>query len=141
DEQLAQARETIALVGDLAVGADPQGADAWLWQDFFARDVAVGAPPDEFNRAGQDWGVAPFIPSKLREGGYEPFIRIIRSALRHAAGMRLDHVMGLFRLFWIPKALGAGGGAYVRYRAEELLDIVALESHRARAYIVGEDLG
>ena len=106
-----------------------------------ARDVSVGAPADEFNANGQDWGLTPFIPGRLRAAHYRPFIETIRAMLRHAGGLRIDHVMGLFRLFWIPRALGAKGGAYVRSRADELLAIVALESLRARAFIIGEDLG
>jgi len=103
--------------------------------------VSVGAPADEFNANGQDWGLTPFIPGRLRAAHYQPFIQTIRAMLRHAGGLRIDHVMGLFRLFWIPRALGAKGGAYVRTRADEMLAIVALESHRAQAFIVGEDLG
>src|SRR6187549_2624574 len=106
-----------------------------------AAGVSVGAPPDQFNAAGQDWGLTPFIPVRLRAAGYQPFIQTIRAMLRHAGGLRIDHVMGLFRLFWIPRELGARGGAYVRTRADELLAIVALESARAKAFIIGEDLG
>jgi 4-alpha-glucanotransferase len=123
------------------VGVDPGGADAWLWQDVFALDMAVGAPPDEFNTLGQDWGLPPFDPWRLRAAGYGPFVETIRSSLRHAGGLRLDHVMGLFRLFWIPRGGSPADGAYVRYPASELLDIVALECRRAGAYVVGEDLG
>ncbi len=131
----------VAVMHDLAVGVDPGGADAWLWQDVFALDMAVGAPPDEFNTRGQDWGLPPFDPWKLRDAGYGPFVETIRAGLRHAGGLRVDHVMGLFRLFWIPRGQPAASGAYVRYPATELLDIVALEAHRAGAYVVGEDLG
>lgn len=132
DEQLQSASSTIGLVNDLAIGVDPQGADAWLWQDVFARGLKVGAPPDEFSAHGQDWGVPPFDPWKLRESEYEPFIQMIRASLRHSAGVRIDHVMGLFRLFWIPENAGAEDGTYVRYPHEDLLNIVALESHRAQ---------
>jgi 4-alpha-glucanotransferase len=141
DAQLARAAEEIAIVNDLPIGLDVAGADAWCWQDLMARDVSVGAPPDEFNAAGQDWGLTPFIPHKLRAARYLPFIETIRGMLRHVGGLRIDHVMGLFRLFWIPRALGTKGGSYVRARADELMAIVALESERARAFIVGEDLG
>jgi 4-alpha-glucanotransferase len=141
DTELARASREVAIIHDLPIGLDIAGADAWCWQDLLARDVSVGAPPDEFAADGQDWGLTPFIPFRLREAAYRPFIETIRASLRHAGGLRIDHVMGLFRLFWIPRSLGARGGTYVRSRAEELLAIVALESQRARAVIVGEDLG
>ncbi|MDP9386977.1 MAG: 4-alpha-glucanotransferase [Actinomycetota bacterium] len=141
DDQLAAAGGEIALVQDLAIGVDPAGADAWLWQDCFALDARVGAPPDEFARQGQDWGLPPFDPWKLRAAGYEPFVRTLRAGFRHGGGLRVDHVMGLFRLYWIPLGAGATDGAYVRYPCEELLGILALESTRAGAYVVGEDLG
>ncbi|MDP9067494.1 MAG: 4-alpha-glucanotransferase [Actinomycetota bacterium] len=141
DRQLRDASAAVGIVNDLAIGVDPDGADAWLWRESFVRGVTVGAPPDEFNLAGQNWGLPPLDPWKLRAGGYEPFIQTIRSAMRHSAGIRIDHVMGLFRLFWIPDGADAAAGAYVRYPHEDLLSIVALESHRAQAYVVGEDLG
>jgi 4-alpha-glucanotransferase len=141
DRQLAAAGETIALMQDLAIGCDPGGADAWIWQDVLAPDMSVGAPPDEYNTQGQDWGLPPFDPWKLRDAGYEPFIETVRAGFRHAGGLRFDHVMGLFRLFWIPSSATAAEGTYVRYRADDLLDILALESVRAGAYVVGEDLG
>jgi 4-alpha-glucanotransferase len=141
DEQLRRAGRTIPLVGDLAVGVDAGGADAWLWQETFTHRMAIGAPPDHFNTLGQDWGLLPFDPTGLRNAGYEPFIRIVRSAMRHMGGIRLDHVMGLFRLFWIPAGKKPKDGVYVRYPALDLLGIVALESVRAKAYVVGEDLG
>lgn len=141
DRQLAAAGETVSLMQDLAVGVDPGGADAWLWQDCLASGAKVGAPPDEFNTQGQDWGLPPFDPWRLRAAGYEPYVRTLRAGFRHAGGLRVDHVMGLFRLFWIPSHGGPAEGAYVRYRSEETLGILALESHRAGAYVVGEDLG
>ena len=141
DEQLRRAAAEIPLMQDLPIGVDPDGADAWAWQDVFAGTVAVGSPPDEFNTQGQNWGLPPFVPWKLRAAGYEPFIQTVRAALRHAGGLRIDHVMGLFRLYWIPEGIDSGNGAYVRYREDELLGILALESTRAKAYIVGEDLG
>jgi 4-alpha-glucanotransferase len=141
DTQLGRASQTIAIINDLPIGLDVAGADAWCWQDLLARDVSVGAPPDEFNSAGQDWGLTPFIPHRLRAARYQPFIETIRGMLSHVGGLRIDHVMGLFRLFWIPRALGTKGGSYVRTRADELMAIVALESERARAFIIGEDLG
>jgi 4-alpha-glucanotransferase len=141
DQQLAQAEAALPVMQDLPIGFDPAGADAWAWQDVLAADVTVGAPPDEFNTQGQDWGLPPFVPWKLRNAGYEPFIETMRAALRHAGGLRVDHVMGLFRLFWIGSGGSAADGTYVRYPAGELLDLLALESTRARAWVVGEDLG
>jgi len=141
DEQLARAAAEIPLMQDLPIGVNPDGADAWAWQDVFADGVTVGSPPDEYNTLGQDWSLRPFVPWKLRAAGYDPFIQTLRGALRYAGGLRIDHVMGLFRLFWIPPGNDATTGAYVRYPADELLAILALESERAKAYIVGEDLG
>jgi 4-alpha-glucanotransferase len=143
DAQLATAAKEIAIVNDLPIGIDVAGADAWCWQELMADGVSVGAPPDEFSASGQDWGLTPFVPHRLRAAGYRPFIETIRAQLAHAGGLRIDHVMGLFRLFWIPRAGGQGakGGAYVRTRADELLAICAVESVRAKAFIVGEDLG
>jgi 4-alpha-glucanotransferase len=126
---------------DLPIGFDPDGADAWAFQDVLADGISVGAPPDEFNTRGQNWGLPPFVPDRLRESGYGPFIETIRGLLRHAGGLRIDHVMGLFRLFWIPRGFDPKDGAYVRGHAADLLAIIALESWRARAVIVGEDLG
>src|SRR5438876_1165030 len=141
DEQLRQAAESLRVIQDLPIGVDANGADAWAWQDLMALGVSVGAPPDDFSPRGQDWGLPPFIPHRLRSARYEPFIQTIRAALRHAGGLRIDHVMGLFRLFWIPRGMTAADGAFVRYPVDDLLAIVALESHRARAVVVGEDLG
>lgn len=141
DVQFARAGDDIDLINDLAIGIDPAGADAWIWQDTFALNMRVGAPPDEFNQRGQDWGLPPFDPWQLRLANYEPFIRTIRSALTHARGIRIDHVMGLFRLYWIPDGMGAADGTYVQYPWKDLLGIVALESQRAQGYVVGEDLG
>jgi 4-alpha-glucanotransferase len=120
---------------------DPEGADAWAWQDILAEGIHVGAPPDEFNTKGQDWGLPPFIPARLKAAAYRPFIETIRGTMRHAGGLRIDHVMGLYRLYWIPEGLPPSHGAYVRNCAEDLLAIIALESVRAQAIIVGEDLG
>jgi 4-alpha-glucanotransferase len=141
DRQLHRAADEIGLMQDLPIGVDPDGADAWAWQDLFASGATVGSPPDEYNTLGQNWGLPPFVPWKLREAGYQPFIQTIRGVLRHAGGLRIDHVMGLFRLFWIPDGLDPAQGAYVRCDADELLGILALESHRSKSIIVGEDLG
>lgn len=141
DVQLAKSADLLDLMQDLPIGVDPDGADAWAWQDVLAQGAGVGAPPDEFNTQGQDWGLPPFVPHKLRAAGYAPFVETIRAAFRHCHALRIDHVMGLFRLFWIPWGMKASEGAYVRYNEHEMLSIVALESERAKAYVVGEDLG
>jgi 4-alpha-glucanotransferase len=141
DRQLQRASKIVPVMQDLPIGFDADGADAWAFQDVLADGITVGAPPDEFNTKGQDWGLPPFVPRALRAHGYRPFIETIRACLRHAGGLRIDHVMGLFRLFWIPAGMQPADGAYVRSYADDLLAIVALESRRARAVIVGEDLG
>lgn len=141
EQQLQAASRPLGLVQDLAIGTDRRGADAWMWQDSFALGMRVGAPPDEFNTLGQDWGLPPFDPWRLRAAAYEPFIQILRWGMGDGAGLRFDHVMGLFRLFWIPPDADPTQGTYVRYPWQDLLDILALESHRAGAFVVGEDLG
>lgn len=141
DQQLRRAEEPLPLLTDLAIGVDPDGADAWAMQDLLADGVRVGAPPDEFNRSGQDWGLPPFVPHALREAAYEPVAALWRAAMGHGGGLRIDHVMGLFRLFWIPPGGGPADGAYVRYRGDEMLAVLAIESARAGAVVVGEDLG
>ena len=132
---------TPAIIHDLAVGFAPDGADAWEWQDLLAPGLRVGAPPDEYLPQGQDWGLPPFDPHRLRAAGYEPLRQTLRALFRPGHGLRIDHVMGLFRLWWVPVDETAADGVYVRYPSRELLDIVALESERARAFVVGEDLG
>lgn len=141
DRQLERASSLVPVMQDLPIGFDAAGADAWAFQDVLAAGISVGAPPDEFNTKGQDWGLPPFVPDKLRDAGYEPFVQTIRACLRHAGGLRIDHAMGLFRLFWIPPGAEPKDGAYVTGHGSDLLAIVALESQRARAIIVGEDLG
>ncbi|HDP25823.1 MAG TPA: 4-alpha-glucanotransferase [Deltaproteobacteria bacterium] len=141
DEQLACASRELPIMQDLPVGFDPQGFDAWAWQDILAREMSVGAPPDEFSAQGQDWGLAPFVPARLRACEYLPFRETIQASLSHAKALRIDHVMGLFRQFWIPKGMSPAMGAYVRFPAQDLLAIIALESYRSGAFIVGEDLG
>lgn len=141
DRQLARAAESTALMQDLPVGFSPNGADAWAWQDLVALDCSIGAPPDLYSKEGQNWGLPPFIPYKLRQAAYEPFIQTIRAVMRHTGGLRIDHVMGLFRLWWVPPGKSSKHGAYVRYSADDLLGIIALESQRAGAVVVGEDLG
>ncbi|MGA2068188.1 MAG: 4-alpha-glucanotransferase [Thermoguttaceae bacterium] len=141
DRQLARAAQALPIIQDLPIGIDPGGADAWAWQNLLAGGISVGAPPDAFNADGQNWALPPFVPARLRAAAYEPFIQTIRAVLRHAGGLRVDHVMGLFRLWWIPDGYPASQGVYVRYPADDLLAILALESHRAGALVIGEDLG
>jgi 4-alpha-glucanotransferase len=141
DVQLRSATGDLTVIQDLPIGVDGGGADAWAWQGTLAGGVSVGAPPDLFNQAGQDWGSPPLTPWRLRAAEYRPFIESVRATMAGAGGVRIDHVMGLFRLWWVPSGAGPAEGAYVRYPSEEMLDIVALESHRARAIVVGEDLG
>jgi 4-alpha-glucanotransferase len=139
--QIREASQTIGLIHDLAVGVHPEGADAWIWQDLLRPQMHVGAPPDRFNSRGQDWLLPPFDPHALRAANYDPFIATLRAAFTNGAGVRIDHVMGLFRLYWIPEGVAPTEGAYVRYPHRDLLSILALESQRARSFVVGEDLG
>ncbi len=148
EQQLATAQRTaraagmaVGLVHDLAVGADPVGADSWLLPDELAAGTTVGAPPDSFNQLGQDWGFPPFRPDRLAETGFAAYRQVVRAALRHGGGLRVDHVMGLFRLWWVPRGRGAAGGTYVRYDAPAMLAVLVLEAARAGALVVGEDLG
>jgi 4-alpha-glucanotransferase len=148
DEQLAAAQSQavsagmpVGIVHDLAVGVHPNGADAWALQDTLALGVSGGAPPDEFNQLGQDWSQPPWRPDRLAELEYQPFRALIRSVLRHAGGVRIDHIIGLFRLWWIPQGNAPTQGTYVRYDHEAMIGIVALEAYRAGALVVGEDLG
>jgi 4-alpha-glucanotransferase len=141
DLQFTAATGDMTVIQDLPIGVAGGGADAWAWQEILAEGVSVGAPPDAFNSQGQDWGSPPLNPWRLRDADYEPFIQSIRATMAGAGGLRIDHVMGLFRLWWVPAGGSAAEGAYVRYPSEDLLDIVALESHRAQALVVGEDLG
>jgi (1->4)-alpha-D-glucan 1-alpha-D-glucosylmutase len=132
---------SIGLYRDLAVSVDRGGAEAWTYQHCYALGASVGAPPDDFSLFGQDWGIAPWIPSRLADAAYEPFIALLRANMRHAGALRIDHVMGLTRLFWIAVGGVPADGAYVGYPLHALLGIVALESQRNRCLIIGEDLG
>jgi 4-alpha-glucanotransferase len=125
----------------LAIGAAANGADAWSAQDVIVTRASVGAPPDPFNMLGQDWGTPPLHPLTLRDMAYEPFIAIVRANMRHCGALRIDHAMGLFHLFWIPPGELPAAGGYVKYPFEDLLGILALESHRNRCVVIGEDLG
>ncbi len=131
----------IGVVHDLAVGVHPNGADAWGLRKTLARGVTVGAPPDQYNQLGQDWSQPPWQPQMLAEAGFAPYAEMLRSVLRDAGGLRVDHVIGLFRLWWIPEGRGPHEGTYVRYDHEAMIGILMLEAHRAGAVIVGEDLG
>ncbi len=131
----------VGLLLDLAVGTSSGGAETWGDQDLYATRAGIGVPPDDFNLHGQDWGLAPFVPHRLVERGYEPFIAILRAWMRGAGALRIDHVMGLQRLFWIPRGGRAADGTYVQYPFDDLLGILALESTRNRCLVVGEDLG
>jgi 4-alpha-glucanotransferase len=134
-------RTDAKIVHDLPVGVDPAGADAWALQDVLASNVRVGAPPDAFSQQGQDWNLPPWVPDRLAATGYRPFRDVIRSVLRHADGIRVDHIAGLFRLWWIPPGRPPSEGTYVYYDADDMLGILALEAHLAGAMVVGEDLG
>ena len=145
-DQLGRARDaaramSVGIVHDLPVGVHPGGADTWALGDAFAAKVTVGAPPDAFSQQGQDWSLPPFRPDRLAELGYAPFRDVLRGVLRHADGIRIDHVAGLWRLWWIPPGEPPSRGTYVHYDAEAMLGILALEAHRAGAVVVGEDLG
>lgn len=140
-EQLTSIAARVDLMFDLPVGVDPWGYDAWIDAPVLARNVSIGAPPDGFAPDGQDWGLPPYDPVRLRAAGYEPFLATLRTNLRRGAGLRIDHVMQLFRLFWVPPDGTPAQGAYVRWHGQELLDLVALESVRAGTWVVGEDLG
>ena len=148
DEQLGAAQQrarasgmALGIVHDLAVGVHPDGADTWALQDVMARGVSVGAPPDAFNQVGQDWSQPPWRPDRLAEAGYGPYRDMLRTVLRHSGGVRVDHILGLFRLWWVPEGRSAAEGTYVRFDHEALVGILALEAWRAGAVVVGEDLG
>ncbi len=148
DEQLrsAQGRAVgagmaLGIMHDLAVGVHPQGADAWALQDVMAAGVGVGAPPDMYNQLGQNWHQPPWRPDALAEAAFVPFRDMLRTVLRHAGGLRIDHVLGLFRQWWVPAGLPAYAGTFVRFDHEAMLSVLMLEAHRAGCVVVGEDLG
>ena len=148
EEQLAaagraalEARLGVGLYQDLAVSIDRGGAESWSAQDLFAQGASAGCPPDDFNLHGQDWGLLPALPERLRARAYAPFIATLRANMRHAGALRIDHVMGLARLFWVPRGDQPDAGAYVAYPFDHLLGILNLESRRNRCMVIGEDLG
>ncbi len=140
-ERTREAGMPVGLYLDLALGSERAGSDAWAYAGQFAMEAEAGAPPDAFNATGQNWGLPPVIPHRLRADGYRMFIQLVRGSMRHAGALRIDHVMALFRLFWVPRGLSPSAGAYVAYPEDDLLGIVALESVRCRAVVIGEDLG
>ena len=148
DGQLAAAQDAaraagmrIGIIRDLAVGCHPGGADAWAWQDVMVTGVSVGAPPDEFNQRGQDWSQPPWHPLRLAGQGYAPLADLMHAALRHAGGLRVDHVMGLFRLWWVPSGMSPDQGTYVRYDHHAMVGVLAGQAVSADAVAIGEDLG
>lgn len=148
DTQLAEAHRAarsggmaIGVMHDLAVGVHPEGADVWALGDVLSSGATVGAPPDMYNQQGQDWSQPPWRPDALARAAYRPYRDMLRTILRHAGALRIDHVIGLFRLWWVPTGMSAAEGAYVRYDHEALVGILALEAHRAGALVIGEDLG
>ncbi len=132
---------SVGVVHDLAVGVDPGGADAWALQRELATGFSVGAPPDSFNQQGQNWGLPPWRPDRLAETGFAPLREMVRAVLRGGGGLRIDHILGLFRLWWVPDGSSAADGTYVSYDADAMLGVIALEAERAGALVVGEDLG
>ncbi len=131
----------VGLYRDLAVGADGNGGETWARQGLLASGASVGAPPDLFNLKGQNWGLPPVNPLALKEEAYTSFVALLRANMRHAGALRVDHVMGWMRVFWIPEGASPNRGGYVRYPFDDLLGIAALESHRNRCLVIGEDLG
>ncbi|WP_025601999.1 4-alpha-glucanotransferase [Burkholderia sp. WSM2230] len=136
-----EAGMAVGLIADLAVGCDSAGSHAWSYCDDMLQGVSVGAPPDLFNQAGQSWGLTTFSPRAMRTQGFSAFIDMLRAAFAHAGGIRIDHILGLRRLWLVPEGESASNGAYLRYPLEDLLRLIALESWRHRAIVIGEDLG
>jgi 4-alpha-glucanotransferase len=132
---------TIGLIADIAVGIDPGGSHGWHRRDELMMDLGIGAPPDAFQANGQDWGITGFSPTALRRTGFQPFLAMLRAAMRHAGGVRIDHALGLRRLWVVPRGASPLDGAYLRYPEQDLLRLIALESQRSATVVIGEDLG
>ena len=148
DEQLAATQSSakaagmaIGIMHDLAVGVHPEGSDAWSMRHVLAQNVGVGAPPDMYNQLGQNWHQPPWHPFALAEAGYLPYRELLRAMMRHAGGLRIDHVLGLFRMWWVPSGLPANMGTFVRFDFEAMIGLLVLEAHRAGVVVIGEDLG
>jgi len=140
----ALARElslNVGLYGDYAVGVNASGSETWSDQSLYCTGAAIGAPPDPIGVGGQEWGIPPQDPRALKRAAYAPFVALVRASMRHCGALRLDHVMALFRQWWVPRGFKSADGGYVHYPLEELLGVVALESHRQQCLVVGEDLG
>ncbi|KAB8294607.1 4-alpha-glucanotransferase [Bifidobacterium avesanii] len=147
-EQLADAQNAarkagmaLGVMADMAVGVHPLGADVWWNPDRYAKGATVGAPPDMFNQQGQDWSQPPLSPISLEKTGYEAYREMVHGMFAQAGAVRIDHILGLFRLWWIPAGMGAKNGTYVTYDSAVMLGILALEAARAHGVVVGEDLG
>jgi 4-alpha-glucanotransferase len=146
DRQLSKVQEAargmkVGLYRDLAVGSHADGAEAWTRPELYVRGVQIGAPPDQFNPAGQNWGLPPLNPEAMHRDAYAGFIDLLRANMRYGGALRIDHVMALRRLYWIPQDGETADGAYMLYPIEDLVGIIALESQRNRCMIIGEDLG
>ena len=140
----ARARElglSVGLYGDYAVGVNASGSETWSDQTLYCMGAAIGAPPDPLGVAGQEWGIPPQDPRALQRAAYAPFAALLRASMRACGALRLDHVMALFRQWWVPRGFKSADGGYVHYPLEDLLGVVALESHRNQCLVVGEDLG
>ena len=148
DEQLARTQAAaksagmaIGIMLDLAVGVHPEGSDAWSLRNVLAQNIGVGAPPDMYNQLGQNWHQPPWHPIALAEAGYLPYREIMRAMMRNAGGLRIDHVLGLFRMWWVPSGMQANMGTFVRFDFEAMIGLLVLEAHRAGVLVIGEDLG
>jgi 4-alpha-glucanotransferase len=148
DEQLAVTQSSAKVAGmaigimhDLAVGVHPEGSDAWSLRSVLAQDIGVGAPPDMYNQLGQNWHQPPWHPVALAEAGYVPYRDLLRTVMRYAGGLRIDHVLGLFRMWWVPTGMRANMGTFVRFDFEAMIGLLVLEAQRAGVVVIGEDLG